>query len=115
LIYLQFDFIANDFTILHKDAYFDAIQQGKNIFERINDIKNPLNKIPENLLEHFDIKELMGPPELIPIAKEAFKRKTLNPLKTLPKLQFYDVSQLDVPRVNFTPHKSKKIEHKIEE
>jgi hypothetical protein len=44
-----------------------------------------LNKIPDNLLEHFDLKELMGPPELIPTAKEAYKREFTNSFRIYPK------------------------------
>ena len=107
--------IADDFTIFDRNAYFDAKQNKKDIHERINDIRSPLNKIPKELMGHFDIKDLMGPPELIPTGKEAYRREFSNPLNR-PKIDFYtDTNTLDIPKVNFTPNKSKKVESKITE
>jgi hypothetical protein len=42
------------------------------MYKRINDVRDPSKRIPAELLPYFEIKELMGPVELILTYKEAF-------------------------------------------
>lgn len=105
--------IANDWTLFNRNAYLDAKMNKKDYHERINDIKSPLNKIPTDLLPHFSVKELMGPPELIPTYKEAYRRDFIHPLNRIPKIEFYNIDTLDAPIVNFTPNRSQRVKRKI--
>jgi hypothetical protein len=85
--------IADNFTIFDRNAFYNAKTNGVNIHERINDIKGA---IPRDLMPHFEVKELMGPPELIPTKHEALNRQMLNPL-TGPHLRL-PASKLDIPK-----------------
>jgi hypothetical protein len=87
--------IADNFTIFDRNAYYDAQTKGLNVHERINDIRSK-GAIPRDLIPHFEVKELMGPPELIPTKNEALKRQTLNPL-TGPHLRL-PPPNLDIPK-----------------
>jgi hypothetical protein len=83
----------------------------------VNDIRNKVHKIPSELLPHYKLTELMGPPELLPTAINAYKRELSNPLQQKKKLQLtYDVDMLDIPNNQFTPtKKSRYVEDKITE
>jgi hypothetical protein len=87
--------IADNFTIFDRNAYYDANSKGLNVHERINDIRTK-GAIPRDLIPHFEVKELMGPPELIPTKNEALKRQMLNPLAR-PRLRL-PPPNLDIPK-----------------
>jgi hypothetical protein len=108
--------ISDNFTIFDRDAYYSAKASEKDIHERINDIRT-LKQIPRDLLPHFNVKELMGPPEIIPNEQEAYKRQMqdpyLNKFAALPepkikipksplKAPFKDINEA---RKNLTPSK----------
>jgi hypothetical protein len=87
--------ITDNFTIFDKNAYYEAQTKGLDVHERINDIRTK-GAISRHLIPHFEVKELMGPPELIPTKNEALKRQMLNPL-TGPYLRL-PPPNLDIPK-----------------
>jgi hypothetical protein len=106
--------IADDFTIFDSAAYYKSKNSGSN--EHVNDIRSLLYQIPSELMPHFSLTELMGPPELLPTGQDAYTRESKNPLQQKTKLQLtHDVNLLDIPNTQFTPKKAKSIEEKIEE
>jgi hypothetical protein len=108
--------LADDFTIFDSGAYYKAINTGENPIEKINDIRNKVHKIPSELLPHYKLTELMGPPELLPTGMDAYKRELSNPLQQKKKLQLtYNIDVLDIPHNQYTPKKSKFVDEKIQE
>jgi hypothetical protein len=109
--------LTDDFTIFDSAAYYQAINTGNNPIEKINDIKNKVNRIPSELLPHYKLTELMGPPELLPTGVNAYRRELSNPLHKKNRLQLtYNVDTLDIPHPQFTPIKKRRyVEDKIEE
>lgn len=98
--------LADQFTIFDSNAYNDTIDAGGNPMERINDIRDSVNRIPSELLDQFKLNELMGPPELLPTKTEAFKRAIKNPIITKPKLTLtHNIELLDIPNNQYTPTK----------
>jgi hypothetical protein len=76
------------------------------IYQKINDIRTS-GKMTFDLMPHFTVKKLMGPPELISKKNEALIRQMLNPMKgikyALPlptKLHIPKQSPLKIPYKN---------------
>jgi hypothetical protein len=109
--------LADDFTIFDSSAYYKARNNGENPIEKVNDIRNKVNRIPSELLPHYKLTELMGPPELLPTGVDAYKRELSNPLNQKKRLQLtHNVDTLDIPHPQFTPtKKGRYVEGKIEE
>jgi hypothetical protein len=109
--------LADDFTIFDSAAYYKAINTGNNPIEKVNDIRNKVNRIPAELLHHYKLTELMGPPELLPTGIDAYKRELSNPLHQKKRLQLtHNVDALDIPHPQFTPtKKGRYVEDKITE
>jgi hypothetical protein len=109
--------LADDFTIFDSVAYYKALNTGSNPIEKVNDIRNKVNRIPFELLPHYKLTELMGPPELLPTGVDAYKRELSNPLHQKKRLQLtYNVDTLNIPYPQLTPIKKERyIEDKIEE
>jgi hypothetical protein len=109
--------LADDFTIFDSAAYYKALNTGSNPIKKVNDIRNKVNRIPSELLPHYKLTELMGPPELLPTGIDAYKRELSNPLYQKKRLQLtHNVDALDIPHSQFTPNKKGRyVEDKIEE
>jgi hypothetical protein len=109
--------LADDFTIFDLAAYYKVINTGSNPIEKVNNIRNKVHKIPSELLPHYKLTNLMGPPELLPTGVNAYKRELSNPLHQKTKLQLtYDVDMLEIPHSQYTPiKKGRYIEDKITE
>jgi hypothetical protein len=109
--------LADDFTIFDLAAYYKARNSGKNPIEKVNDIRNKVHRISSELLPHYKLTELIGPPELLPTGIDAYKRELSNLLHQKKKLQLtYDVDVLDISQNQFTSiKKGKYVKEKITE